>query len=84
LVGTFAKNIHSVRDPGIERGPPYCSRGSPTAFSKKETDVGPKPFHRPLLISLSFSSPVFSSTKVVTEEFGFGLKLRRRKKERHE
>src|ERR1700742_787829 len=49
----------------------------PTPFSAKETDVGPKPFQRPLLISLSFSSPVFSSTTVVGVDIGFGLKLRK-------
>jgi hypothetical protein len=41
------------------------------------TDVGPKPFQRPLLISLSFSSPVFSSTTVVTVDIGFALKLKK-------
>lgn len=39
-------------------------------------DVGPKPFQRPLLMSLSFSSPVFSSKTVVTVDIGFALKLK--------
>ena len=47
-----------------------------TPFSAKETDVGPYPFQRALLISLFFSSPVFSSTTVVGTDIGFALKLK--------
>ena len=47
-----------------------------TPFSAIETDVGPKPFQQPLLISLSFSSPILSSMIVVTVDIGFALKLK--------
>ena len=59
----------------IRRGDAWKRQYSPTPFSENVIDVGPKPFQRPLLISLSFSSPVFSSTTVVTVDIGFALKL---------
>jgi hypothetical protein len=47
-----------------------------TVGSVNIIDAGPYPFHRPLFISLFFSSPVSSSIVVETIEEGFGLKLR--------
>jgi hypothetical protein len=66
--------MHMVKNSEKERV--FDNKDSRTPFSANETDVGPKPFQRPLLISLSFSSPVFSSTTVVTVDIGFALKLK--------
>jgi hypothetical protein len=74
--------MDNVRDSGKEhtqsQGDKWGKNIEPTAFSENVMDVGPKPFQRPLLMSLSFSSPVFSSTTVVTVDIGFALKLKHR------
>ena len=72
--------MHNVRSSEKERillHPRDKQQDPLTPFSAIETDVGPKPFQRPLLISLSFSSPVLSSMIVVlTVDIRFALKLK--------